>query len=150
MTKDRRDLLKQAALAAPLIATLPSGAVWANASSYQCVAQDATRTPNPAVPAADEWLRLAATVVDYSHGNETATVYELPDGSLWLPDGSEFDPQGWRRLDSTAAPTNVLELFSTSPLRVVGVWPQYRTDEYQGLTGSCLTSVHPGEEPWSI
>jgi len=44
ISERRRQMLRAAATAAPLVATLPSGAVLANASAFQCIAADKAAT----------------------------------------------------------------------------------------------------------
>jgi hypothetical protein len=44
ISERRRQMLRAAATAAPLVATLPSGAALANASAFQCIAADKTAT----------------------------------------------------------------------------------------------------------
>jgi hypothetical protein len=79
----RRQLLKAAASAAPLIATLPSGEALANASALQCVInQQEGRGGAPAgvleapIPSDDTFARVPGRILGYK--------IQLPDGSTQL------------------------------------------------------------------
>jgi hypothetical protein len=69
----RRRLLRAAASAAPLIATLPSGAAFATASTYQCISKDkaasAGTVPNfdDYKQSLDQWYRSKAYRVVWTH-----------------------------------------------------------------------------------
>jgi hypothetical protein len=77
---DRRRLLRAAVSAAPIIATLPSGAALAQASTSHCIldsitqsatATDAVAVPNCSTGAGDGWLRLCASRARFKQGAST-------------------------------------------------------------------------------
>jgi hypothetical protein len=63
---DRRRLLRAAAVSAPVVATLPSGSAFANASAYQCVInarnEDQIDIPSHIPAGPSPYLRFAATL----------------------------------------------------------------------------------------
>jgi len=109
----RRRFLKLAATAAPLVATLPSGAARAMGSSAQCVLDAIEASDDGVVPAVSTWLpptsdtyvRLQGQQVSFSRDDqstfppsiETRTAFHIEaldgtDERFWLADGSEFFP----------------------------------------------------------
>jgi hypothetical protein len=117
----RRSLLKLAASAAPLVATLPCGAAWANNSAYQCVSASKTRSDT-----AGAVLSIATSNTDgfsrviglkYSYRKVTArpplppiVTTAVAYGSSafgttqYMDDGTIFNPTGWS-LNPTISPT---------------------------------------------
>lgn len=110
----RRRFLKLAATAAPLVATLPSGAARAMGSSSQCILDAIGASDNGNVapvsswlpPTSDTYIRQEGQQVSFSREDqttfpptiETRTAFHiaaLDSGSVqryWLADGSEFFP----------------------------------------------------------
>ncbi len=93
----RRGLLKAAATAAPVIATLPSGEALANASTLNCVIaeQDGSKpSPQPVTSSADEYARFLGKIqlwvwtITTSGGDlqQTAIIYEMR-----IPDSGGVD-----------------------------------------------------------
>jgi len=88
----RRKLLKSAAAGAPVIATLQSGAVFANTSAFQCI-NDASSNPPVeavAVPPADQWVRVTVWRYQFTDNsnptNVTGWLYDI-DG-IYTPGSS--------------------------------------------------------------
>ncbi|HEB77076.1 MAG TPA: hypothetical protein ENI90_00930 [Methylothermaceae bacterium] len=83
ISRSRRRLVKSAAVAAPVILTLPSGAAAATASAFQCIARDHEKALNnpPAelVESPDGWVREQTTCTTDQDGK--LTVEPSPDGS---------------------------------------------------------------------
>jgi hypothetical protein len=78
----RRHLLKAAATTAPLIATLPSGAALANASTQACLAKEVERTttgdvpPDVDFPNSDTYVHVLGVEAIYSDGSGSSfTIY---------------------------------------------------------------------------
>lgn len=96
---DRR-LLLRAAVSAPLLATIPSGTAFANASAFQCVVTAKTQSDQGGPPLShsepDHWVRIQVVTRQFGmivNGNPVGK-----DGwfinSLWYEaTGSAFDPQ---------------------------------------------------------
>ncbi|WP_200242146.1 hypothetical protein [Thiohalocapsa halophila] len=112
----RRSLLKAAASAAPVIATLPSGEALANASALQCVINEQNQAGPPVtvdipVPDDDTYVRVSGEVREYfteasnAGPGERRTVYffegDVPQANILVnPDGSWFDDTGWQQDNS--------------------------------------------------
>ena len=136
----RRKLLKAAASAAPLVATLPLGGAWATSTS-QCIADAAAQSAAGQIantrswppPNSDTYVRVQGQQVTFTKGTccpprtETAIVYHIAalDGGAewkyWKADGSSFNPTGWTR--GTVANVALLKVFhpvpnATNPLTV--------------------------------
>lgn len=84
----RRRLLKAAAAGTPLIATLPSGAAFANASTYQCVVGNIAGTQSGAIDRIttgdpDQYVRVAGCKVSVriSGDDRRHEYYAKKDGS---------------------------------------------------------------------
>ncbi len=102
----RRHLLKAAASAAPLIATLPSGAARANSSSYQCVlsAADAPINEDEVSASPTALLRQQLVKLAGTNGKESRTYYghPCPDTVVedltknWWRDASYASVEWWR------------------------------------------------------
>lgn len=129
----RRRLLKRAAQAAPLIATLPSGAVFAQASASQCLISDQEATANGIAPNVVEppggWLARPLeyrTFTESSTGNEY-DYYIIPDGS---------DPPFYRvakdNLDDQGSPESAL------PDTSGGDWTETTPDPDNPPSRNCL------------
>jgi hypothetical protein len=137
VSQARRKLLKAAASAAPVIATLPSGEALAMTSSLQCVINeqdDSNKSqPSPIVTDADKYVRVTGrlevwqsntSVADGGAGLGQIEVYVIPD-----QDGKEIWVVGEN------ASTTV------SPIAPVGTWfdrataqsPPLSSDERQFL-----------------
>lgn len=107
---DRR-LLLRAAVSAPFLATIPSGAAFANASAFQCVVSSKTASDDGAAAvdraSQDNWVRLQVTKRPFGKlvgGKPTAKNGWLIDG-IWYGDtGQAFDPQP--NLSGTCNPAN--------------------------------------------
>jgi len=163
----RRHLLKTAAAAAPIIATLPSGAALAQASSVQCAAKlQADPLIEPAAPFApatdnplasttnDQWVQVEADYwyrespslaiwYRYTFNSESYTIYST-DGATWITDGP--DP-GNTSQNSYKGKRYLLVLWELSSqgdsLSQVGVYPLDGLPQANGelgMTTSCLAS----------
>jgi hypothetical protein len=142
----RRKLLKVAASAGPLIATLPSGEALANASALQCVIneQDDTTPPAQAVvsdppPEGDLYLRVEGEVRLYRSlvsvedggagiGNLLVYSYQLDGDDILVvgdnPNNATAAPLGaWFDLDVLPAPL----LLSTTPARFLYLYGTEKT-----------------------
>lgn len=134
----RRELLKAAASAGPLIATLPSGEALANASALQCVIneQDATNPPaegvvGVTVPADDRYLRVDGEIRLYrslvsvenggaGFGNIQVYSYQLDGEDILVvgdnPNNATAAPLGsW--FDLTVDPAPIPLPLATTPAR---------------------------------
>jgi hypothetical protein len=134
----RRRLLRAAASAAPLVATLPSGAALATASTYQCILDDKDAsdglTKNRGgdfVTSLDHWARVPAkrTVWTKTENSTTTTVraYRFSETGPWYKqgDGTEFDPAGYT--PSKTEDVYVLQLYqpnATDPTGLVACQTQ--------------------------
>jgi hypothetical protein len=127
----RRNFLKAAASAAPLVATLPSGAAWATSTS-QCIldAIKASPTLTGAVdwppPSADQFVRVKGETVTWEQTQyvpppptlKTQLTYHIPsldNGTelYWMPDGKPFDPTDWKEKGRTDVA--LLQVFTPQP-----------------------------------
>ena len=163
---DRRRLLKASAFAAPIIATLPSGAAMANASASACIIKDFNNTHGSGLAGyrssaegPDQYLRVPAKLYSARKTGSSQTVYEV-NGELYDAAGNPFDPTGWGlRERGTGYALRVFvpyndatnEIDSMTPSDVEnanpGYWPPNMLDQdtHMALTGSCLCSVNPDD-----
>ncbi|MGB5834272.1 MAG: hypothetical protein WBG92_20120 [Thiohalocapsa sp.] len=89
VVEDRRRLLRAAATAAPLVATLPSGAAWAQASTAQCILD--TQPGGSAYPGYESAvieaniIRVLAIKQDWivPPDSTLTTTYYLPDAAAY-------------------------------------------------------------------
>jgi len=120
----RRRMLRSAAYAAPLIATIPSGAVRAQASTAQCIVKDRANAPVATV-SEDAYVRRPAlfqaylddageahTVLGFPQDNPS-TFYEADLSNIGvpanlLPDGI---PSGWTLIPGTDRDVFVLKYY---------------------------------------
>jgi len=157
----RRHLLKTAATAAPFIATLPSGAALAQASSVQCAAKLQAAPPSDlASDADDQWVRIPADYWDRTNGtttipaglyyrypvnNPTTTIYSGDGGVTWtsgVTAPTKNNGQGY------VGVRYLLVLFqftdtNKDALEIVGVYPLDGTPSANGdlgMTDSCMAS----------
>lgn len=168
-SRERRLLLKAAATAAPIIATLPNGAALANASAADCVVKDKALSdaggappvnspPPPADGPSDAFVRYSAwqricgvDVYYYVYAPSGAQWYKA-DGTVAIPTcGSPTPP------DSRAGDKKVYVLTYWIPeddfngVHPDGFYPVTNLDDANmGITASCLCSVDAGylSEPW--
>lgn len=91
----RRQLLRAAA-AAPFLATIPNGSVFANTSAFHCVVTSA-QASNAGAPVlsrsslvGDKWVRRAVT----SRRLRTTQAGYPPSLDVWLIDGTWYDASG--------------------------------------------------------
>jgi hypothetical protein len=104
-------LLRSAAAAGPLIATLPSGAALAQTSAVQCVISEqeapSDEQPQGVTQVADHYVRVAGFIEKWKvlATNQDVDVYHIPDVSSGL--GYEVYVY--------AAPPNTGEWFDTDP-----------------------------------
>ncbi len=165
----RRRLLKAAAAGAPLIATLQSGAAFAQASARNCIVENAGRDPAKQKGSPDNWVRKE--VIRYK--------FEKPDGSItnWKYDidgnhaaGGPYYTAGDRNGDgmgnqwsnarrqwpvAESETRYVLVYYQPTPDSInptgaveKGPFPKFletHGDGLTGLKGSCLCSVNPNE-----
>jgi hypothetical protein len=164
----RRKLLKTAATTAPVIATLQSGAAFANTSAYQCI-NDATKeldikeTVKDPVPLGDNWVRKQVKRYKFKDSGGTITenwwydidgVFGVSSGPYYRvsDDGTlkqgDFPASDW----SVAAEQTVHVIVYFEPdatntsVVEVGVYPKYYVAQpYDNtqlpLNGSCLASM---------
>jgi hypothetical protein len=176
VSEQRRRILKVAATAAPVIATLPSGAAFANASVHQCVVHAAEREQAPAdgflyIPARpDDYVRAEAIketwtdssenermVIGWPVGAPTKWWMESDNGLLghWVS-FNPADPGDWTKIPSSEEKVNTLLLWSVDDQGTgfdgVGMWPaqQQAQGTAFGVVQSCLCSVDPGISPWCV
>ena len=171
----RRRLLRAAA-AAPLMATLPSGAAYANVSAFQCVVSSKSSSdagsPLLSRSGRDQWVRQVATSRRFRttmHG-----FAEIKDG--WLIGSTWYDAQGNIFVPNlgvgcsivtdycpvgSPATVYVLVIYQPVPnginptsVNVIGIYPQYSIPSNRpsqvnniGLFVSCMCSVAPGSNP---
>lgn len=161
-SRERRLLLKAAAATAPLIATLPNGAAFANASAANCVAEDQERSraaPGVEVlepPHSDDYLRMAAWRRTCNGENfyfiDANAQWYKEDGTvlLHIQDG---DLCGDRIGGQAEADTRVYVLAHWRPenglqaVSQVGFFPVTKLEEDQdltALTASCMASMDTG------
>jgi hypothetical protein len=114
----RRHLLKAAASAGPLIATLPSGEALANASALQCVIneQENPTTLVETSDATDPYLRIDGFLV--KDGSNNVIAYRITGAPFAGGDGLYVDLSG-NRIDPASLPTPNTEE-ATQFLRVYG------------------------------
>jgi len=128
----RRNFLKAAASAAPLVATLPSGATWATSTS-QCILDAITASPSlPGAvdlspPSADQFVRVKGEAVTWQEVQynppppalKTQLTYHikaLDNGTelYWMPNGEPFvPPAGWTVKGRTDV--GLLQVFTPQP-----------------------------------
>jgi hypothetical protein len=102
--EQRRRLLKAAASAAPLVATLPGGEALANSSAMQCVINEQQHSPGPATPfvsdprpEGDTYLRVPGIVqtwassIGYSNGGPGQGLVQV----FYFPDTTTGDAPIW-------------------------------------------------------
>ncbi len=167
VSEKRRRLLKSAAVSAPLIATLQSGAARAAASAHFCVTTAQTDPPVPSTTKSDAWVRVqvkryrfqppgAGTTPLWLYdmdniGGGSGIYYQETDTNA---DGSgdpvEVDTSaGWHLL--TSEDRWVVVLFDTVPdgAKKLGEHPKLFFDITSAvpsrtpLTASCLCSIDP-------
>lgn len=174
----RRRLLRAAA-AAPLMATLPSGAAYANVSAFQCVVSSKTSSDDGAPlmsrSGRDTWVRQAVTTRRFrttQHGTA-----EVKDG--WLLGGVWYDANGQTFVPNLSGSCSiatdycpvgspgtayVLVIYRPVPdgvdptsVDVIGLYPQYSTEYNRpsqvgniGLFATCMCSVAPGSDQSAI
>lgn len=119
----RRSLLKAAASAAPVIATLPSGEALANASALQCVinVQQDNNPPealvSPTLPDEDTWARVVGEIQTWTINN--------PDSSEGAPD--EIAVQVYH-IPRSGDATNIYVYGQNSAVGVPPAGSQFDTD----------------------
>ena len=100
ISRSRRRLVKSAAVAAPVILTLPSGAAAATASAFQCIARDhekALHNPPPElVESPDGWVREQTTCSTQQDPNDpnNTVLTEDTNGSVTCYKLIKFDLDG--------------------------------------------------------
>jgi len=134
---ERRRLLKAAAAATPLIATLPCGAARATSSTYQCAIVDRSMTQSGYVAGAvdgeqegpypntkwDGYVRVQGWEYVYSDGGTEITLYTIDpavveeghedDATFYQANGDTFDDfTGLTRV--SADPVGLLKLYVAS------------------------------------
>lgn len=179
VSEQRRRLLKAAATAAPVIATLPSGAAFANASVHQCVDFHANREQSPAngflyIPAGpDAYVRAEAvkqiwkdnadverTVIGWPRGEPDKQWWVESNSGDPLDAWSSFNqsspPAGWTKVSTNDEAINTLFLWSTDDAGTgfdgQGMWPAQQQGQGTafGVIQSCLCSVDPRIGPWCV
>lgn len=163
-SENRRRLLKAAASAAPVIATLQSGAALANASTNQCIVASGA-TDDDAVKIStepDNWIRRPCLEWEVYDGDGVSTVYLQVDGTWYKFDGgwTEEDPDltlgdcGDPKKDCKVATTKYCFAMwlpdsdngeGPTDVHVAGTYPvNSNFENFQGLQGSCLCSIDAG------
>ena len=157
----RRNLIKAAA-AAPLIATLPHGAVHANASVNQCIIDSAQDSRAQAATIAenvelDTWVRVPTVKNEWTKEDQDAVEAWDIDGALYKEDGefwrsssSAAEIEGWTKGEDV--PVYVLQIVTPddpeapTDIHLEGSWPAFQLSEgdNMGISGTCLCSVRPG------
>jgi hypothetical protein len=121
---DRRRLLRAAAVSAPVIATLPSGSAFANASINQCVVNaanaDQTVIPSWIQPDSSPWLRVNGRLMRWDLGGnqdpeDIVYVIGVPFES---PDFYRSDPRGPGQGDDLPPATGTDQV-------ATGTWPLF-------------------------
>lgn len=161
VSENRRRLLKAAAVGAPMIATLKSGAAAATASARQCIANDATATPTGIVeagdPLIDQYVYQSGEQYKVYDADGVATVYYFVQGGWYTESGTSIASP----VESSVACTDdkkscfesearyFLALWQpdgTPPTTVTSqcVVPVKSLDDFQALSQSCWSSVAPG------
>lgn len=141
----RRKALIAAAMATPVIATIPCGALAANASTYQCIAKAMDREDVLIVPNADEFVRVRAFRRICNDG-----PYYLVNGQ-WYTEGSvKVDKPSQGPEHRTDKDEEVFIAIAFTPTENMDGISEaiLRFDEFPygstALNGSCLTSAAPG------
>jgi hypothetical protein len=156
--RDRRSLLKAAAAATPMIATLPCGAAVANSSAAQCIANDKAAHPEEvnvlgsSLPDTflryDAWRRNCSTP-------PAAPVYYYYVITLakWYDQDGNYVPSPGCRTTTNPGGRGDVKVFvlkhwipNTSNTNIVAddFYPVTKLNENnQGITASCYTSVAP-------
>ncbi|HIE55419.1 MAG TPA: hypothetical protein EYP90_09610 [Chromatiaceae bacterium] len=168
VSEKRRKLLKTAATTAPVIATLQSGAAFANTSAYQCI-NDAKTNPPPEwtgdpVPSGDNWVRKTITRYKYKKKSDNTISnwwYDV-DGNHGVsnPEGPYYRVQNDGTVASRSFDLNLWDEYQSEIVNVivyyepnvdytgvseVGVYPKYYVaqpyDSNLPINGSCLASM---------
>ena len=107
----RRHLLRAAAVTAPLVATLPSGAAMANASSFQCAVVDQNKLPTAAInPQDDTFVRVQGkTWTETIAGTGEVTFYNFT--SLDGQDNVTVDADGNRYPTPAPLPQTATDIY---------------------------------------
>ena len=148
---DRREALKAAAIATPIIATLPCGAAIANSSSHNCVLPAQKLTEMGGVtkisPSEDQWLRVQA----YKRVCKDGDYYRLL-GKWYYQDGTvRVKPSQGPRTTTKEDIEVYLAIAFTLDQNLAKVDKiEINFKEFEpgttALTGSCWTSVAPNVE----
>ncbi len=120
--QSRRRLLQAAAAAAPMIATLPNGAMAATASTAQCIVDsrdDSQATAADVVsdprPTGDAFVRANGEAVNFNRRvgqvSQNVTVYTIaPDSKkYYYSNGNPFVPTGWT--ETSREPVLLMRVF---------------------------------------
>jgi len=162
ISEKRRKLLKTAATTAPVIATLQSGAAFANTSAFQCIndaksggVYEVVTDPVPS----DNWVRK--TIKRYKQGDQSSsnpwwydvdnnggtegTYYRRKNDGTLVSEVIDPDPSSW-----TAETVHVIVYYQPSDdytqVTEVGIYPKYYvpSSSYGNqlpINGSCLASM---------
>ncbi|GAB6068232.1 hypothetical protein JCM13664_15510 [Methylothermus subterraneus] len=142
----RRLLVKSALTVAPVVLTLRSGAVLANASAYQCILRDQQRADANANPlrdpteADDDWARQTVNVKQLQDSqNNTFWVYEDPQspGSWLKEDGSPVNLSDYTEIGSG---TGAVQILFDDMGQITGYG---KVGSGGPITGSCWASFDP-------
>ncbi|MCF6354819.1 MAG: hypothetical protein L3J26_06910 [Candidatus Polarisedimenticolaceae bacterium] len=152
VSKQRRRLLKAAAVSAPVIATLQSGAAFAQASALACIERDAAHNPPGEIsdPSSDTFVRVAMNKYTYWDGSDTASETDFkydvdslhPSGPYYNSDGSSWViPSGFAEYSSQTV--YVLAYYDSNGALSGRIFPEVQVGDDQVLTTSCMTSFTP-------
>jgi hypothetical protein len=164
----RRNLIK-AAVSMPIIATIPSGAVAANASTNQCIISAKNELEERgkemgvimpveeqgnkySAPTPDQYLRAYVSVGEIKDRNNPGfkkyPVYQLGekyvdnDGNEYTGDAIVFKEKG-KALVAIVFRHNE----NMSEVELIGLWPDVGLyDDNIALSGSCWTSLSPNSQ----
>ena len=154
---DRRALLKAAAAAAPIVATLPCGAALANTSAAQCIANNQAANPpevdTPATPGGPQedtflrymaWQRRCGRALYYYVYTPAGNQWYKADGTVENPTCGDLTPGGTGDVKVYVLAHWIPNPASTS-VTANGFYPVTKLDgTNQGITASCYCSVDPG------
>ncbi len=145
---NRRQTLIAAAKVAPLIATLPCGALAANASTYQCIANDKDLTDRGGVslvsPTADNFVR----VIGFQRDCITGPYYNVL-GQWYLRDSTPVDapPEGPVEVTADDKQIGIAVAFTPDKDLTGIINVSLRFDGFApgttALHGSCWASMSP-------
>lgn len=162
VSEQRRRLLRAAATAAPLVATIPNGAAWANASTAQCILDGQPTAPIPpeveiratgplpAEATPDNFLRVQGLYQEWTNGSTPSFYYKI--GDTWYAAPPDQTTPAIAIAGSPADPP--LNLVLTSETNVLLLKYYKPDDEVTTVTDQCDLSsagaTAPNDCVWPI